>query len=833
MFKYIKKNNVSKNVILALDGIVLIASLCIVQILLFGLPKDGLVFIKETQRLWFFLLSISVFWHIVLPVHKAIIRQTSIQDCVKVYVLRVLVAISVFFGIMWLKQNFPGNLPLERISIQFIAVDFLCSSFAMIMYRVLAKSILSFHSHKSITNNPTLIYGAGKAGSDLFNQFKGNRNVLAFIDNNPSKQGKYVQGIRIYSLALAKAKFIDTGIAKSMVLAVNTISTENKKHIAKICLEKNMLLQRIPDISQTLIQGVDKGSLQNMNIADLLGREEIVLNDNELKRFLFGKNILVTGAAGSIGSEISRQILQYWPAKIIFLDHAESPLFYLEQELGEMRNYRSINTRYVVADICQNVVMNDLFKSEKFDLVFHAAAYKHVPLMEGNPKQALLVNTMATATLVDLAIQYEIEKFIQISTDKAVNPTNVMGASKRAAERYVQAANAQSKTQFITTRFGNVLGSNGSVLLTFKNQIEAGGPVTVTHKDIIRYFMTIPEACSLVLQAGSMSVGGEIYVFDMGEPVLIRSLAENMIRLAGLVPHKDINIVYTGLRQGEKLYEELISNEETDLSSPHPKIKVAQIRETNVMEVQQSFAQLKEILSKSQTNKSLFDWLQSTVPEYGIDNSFNDRYKNNGNGNGNGQSHISSYGLSRRKRVFDILFSLLAIPFACLILIISSLILLLAAGWPLFIVQQRRGYDGRAFSLYKLRSLKNGHNNQRAGMVKNDGTVIPYIGSFFRRTRIDELPQIFNILMGNMSWVGPRPEQLLLSEEYELRNEHYVERYALKPGISGWAQINNPDATLDDYEEKLNFDLEYIQQASFWWDCRILWKSLHIVLKRH
>ena len=640
-----------------------------------------------------------------------------------------------------------------------------------------------------------------------------------------------------YLYACVMTKRLNGGPGKNS-LAMHSMSAKRKRHIAELCLSQGIKLQLIPKLEDMLNQGVSAVNLRTLDVHELLGREVIQLDQKNVNAALFGKTILITGAAGSIGSEIGRQVLGFWPAKVVYLDQAETPLFHLERDLSSLTAFKGIAKEYLVADICQISVMRSLFQTYQIDVVYHAAAYKHVPLMEGNPLQALVVNTWGSAQLAELAIEFGVEKFVQVSTDKAVNPTNVMGASKRAAERYIQSLSVLGKTQFITTRFGNVLGSNGSVIPLFEEQIKRGGPITVTHPEITRYFMTIPEACSLVLEAGALGKGGEIYVFDMGSPVKIRDLAENMIRLAGLKPYLDINIVYSGLRPGEKLYEELLGDAETTIPTTHPKIMIAKVTESNVSYFQEEWRNLWNLIQSGESSASLVSWLKSMVPEYKSENSpfeIMDQVKTSGNNSFSIVAEplvLTAYANSHTKRWFDIGFSILVLPFALLFVAPVFCVYPFFAGGGFVFKHYRVGKDGRRFYLYKIRSLKKNHNNPRAGMVKGDGTVIPVLGHFLRATRIDELPQIWNILRGDMSWVGPRPEQLEFVKDCIEKYPAYDARHAVRPGITGLAQVHNPNATIDDHQEKLVHDLAYMRTAGLRMDIRILWRSLGIITKR-
>jgi FlaA1/EpsC-like NDP-sugar epimerase/lipopolysaccharide/colanic/teichoic acid biosynthesis glycosyltransferase len=779
------------------------------------------------------LLLISLGMHLLLRPHMGIVRQTALYDLVKILVVRFIVLILATAIVFELHQ--AGKLDYLY---SILVVDFLLSALMLIFLRLVVKWIFGLLSQNGSDQTAVIIYGVGESGIITYNAVQSKYRVLAFVDDDRNKQGKRFQGKRILSLEKAQEDLIDTGKISSIILAIHGISAERKKYIAELCLAQGIKLQLIPKLEDMLNQGITSINLRTLDVHELLGREVIQLDQKNVNAALFGKTILITGAAGSIGSEIGRQVLKFWPAKVLYLDQAETPLFHLERELSGITAFKGIAKEFLVADICQVSVMRGVFASHNIDVVFHAAAYKHVPLMEGNPLQALLVNTWGSAQLAELSLEFGVQKFVQVSTDKAVNPTNVMGASKRAAERYIQSLSNLGKTQFITTRFGNVLGSNGSVIPLFEEQIKNGGPLTVTHPDITRYFMTIPEACSLVLEAGALGKGGEIYVFDMGSPVKIRDLAENMIRLVGLRPYLDINIVYSGLRPGEKLYEELLSDSETTIPTTHPKIMIAKVSESNVSFFQEEWRNLWELIQVGSPHAILVSWLKNMVPEYISENSpfeSMDPIKTGNNGNFSIVADplvLSAYVNSHTKRWFDLAFSIVVVPAALFLLIPVCLVYPLFSGWNIIFRHYRVGKDGRRFFLYKIRSLKKNHNNPRAGMVKGDGTVIPIIGHFLRQTRIDELPQIWNIIKGDMSWVGPRPEQLDFVKECIQKYPAYDARHAVRPGITGLAQIHNPNATIDDHQEKLVHDMEYLRKASLWMDLSILWRSVGIVVKR-
>jgi FlaA1/EpsC-like NDP-sugar epimerase len=401
-------------------------------------------------------------------------------------------------------------------------------------------------------------------------------------------------------------------------MAEKNIPADLKSDLIDTCLKANIKILILPDVNRWINGELSTRQIRQIKIDDLLERPPIHLDEKEIRRYILNKTVLVSGAAGSIGSEMVKQLLRFQPSKIIIFDQAESPLYDLELELAEKFHFR--NYEIVIGDLTNENRLRKVFEFFKPQVVFHAAAYKHVPMMENNPSEAVRTNVAGTKLLANLSLEFEVFKFVMISTDKAVNPTNVMGASKRIAEMYTQGLNQKGKTRFITTRFGNVLGSNGSVINRFKKQIESGGPVTVTHPDIIRYFMTIPEACQLVLEAGAMGNGGEIFVFDMGKPVKIVDLARRMIQFSGLKPGQDIHISFTGLRPGEKLYEELLNSAENTLPTYHPQIMIGKVASNNFDKVTKEIDAL-IALSKTYDNMAIVLKMKQIVPEFISQNS--------------------------------------------------------------------------------------------------------------------------------------------------------------------------------------------------------------------
>ena len=462
----------------------------------------------------------------------------------------------------------------------------------------------------------------------------GGRFVVAgFVDEDPNKVRKEIHQKRVYHVKELEKLQLKNKVDKLLVLNEDLKSTTKKQAIEK-CVELGIKVLTVPPPEQWMSGQLSMNQMADLKIEDLLQRPPIVIENEQLQEDLAGKRVLVTGAAGSIGSEIVRQVLSYGPEMVIICDQAESPLHELQLEMEEA--FPEVRLYTYIGDIQNFNRMYGLFKEYAPELVYHAAAYKHVPMMENNPSEAILTNIQGTKNLADLSMTFDVEKFVMISTDKAVNPTNIMGASKRIAEIYIQSLNnlggkaaeknslaggaVLPQTRFITTRFGNVLGSNGSVIPRFRSQIEKGGPLTVTHPEITRYFMTIPEAVQLVLEAGTMGRGGEIFIFDMGEPVKIVDLAKKMIKLAGLVPEVDIKIVYSGLRPGEKLYEELLNEEETTIPTHHRKIRISKVREYSFNKAESDIHEL-IALNQQGDDFNMVKKMKQIVPEFLSKNS--------------------------------------------------------------------------------------------------------------------------------------------------------------------------------------------------------------------
>lgn len=614
----------SRWLVLAIDVIIAIFSFLVATALRLNFRYEELhleVFIYH----FVFLLSIRFITFLYFKTYSGIIRHTSIEDAV--LILKTIFTGTAVAAIISLAIRYFLHVEtLIYVPISILVIDFFICLFLMVSLRFMVKKFYESFINEFKPAVGVLIYGAGYSGLLTKNVIQNDRGinyqVLGFIDDNDSKVGKTIEGIRVFNLAEALDKFVDTYEGLQVIMAIKNINIQAKRKISDVFLDRGVVVKTLPPVDKWVGGEFAINQIHNVKIEDLLGREEIQMNNKMISEEMNSKSILVTGAAGSIGSEIVRQLIAYFPSKIILVDQAESGLFDLEYELvGRIPSNTEIVVK--VADVSDINRMSYIFRTHKPSIVFHAAAYKHVPLMEKNPYEAVKINILGTRILADLAAENAVDKFVMVSTDKAVNPTNVMGATKRFAEMYTQSMNQLEgmHTKFIATRFGNVLGSNGSVIPLFKKQIERGGPVTVTHPDITRYFMTIPEACELVLEAATMGEGGEVFVFDMGESVKIINLAKKMITLSGMRVDRDIEIKFTGLRPGEKLYEELLSTDENTLPTHHPKILIAKVNvpSYSYMEIQMNLMQ--EVLDEGGNNNELVSKIKEVIPEYKSNNS--------------------------------------------------------------------------------------------------------------------------------------------------------------------------------------------------------------------
>ncbi len=550
--------------------------------------------------------------------YAGIIRYTSTSDTLRV--VATILCGSIIFG---LTNIFTYYFIFDRFLIPFsiIIIDMLTTTFGMVMFRMIVKIAYLEFQHPVRSKMNVIIYGAGEEGitaKRVLEQDSGTKyKVVAFLDDSASKVGKKLEGIDIMNPDRIDS-LLESNSIEQFILAKQQIEPGKKQELIDKCLAYDVKVMNVPPMIRWINGELSFNQFKKINIEDLLERAEIKLDNHMISQEIAGKVVLISGASGSIGSEIVLQVAKFLPGKLILIDQAETPLHY--QELEFLEKFPGISAEFIIVDICNKSRMESIFSTFHPEIVYHAAAYKHVPTMENNPSEAISTNVNGTKIIADLSLQYGVEKFIMISTDKAVNPTSVMGASKRIAEIYTQSLNQSGRTRFITTRFGNVLGSNGSVIPLFRSQIEKGGPITITHPEITRFFMTIPEACQLVLEAGAIGKGGEIFIFDMGASVKIVDLAKKMIRLSGLTLGKDIQIKYIGLRPGEKLYEELLNKEENTIPTHHPLILTAKVREYNLDEATKEIVSLINMPGKS-NNLDIVRKMKEIVPEYKSRNS--------------------------------------------------------------------------------------------------------------------------------------------------------------------------------------------------------------------
>ncbi|MDG1331864.1 MAG: nucleoside-diphosphate sugar epimerase/dehydratase [Crocinitomicaceae bacterium] len=614
------KSNTPRWIVMAIDLFLSAIALFFAYLIRFDLKANEEVIAEEWAILSksiivYFAIKFLVFY--AFRIHKGLVRHTSTEDLRRIFLASVTSSV-IFFVLGLIRFHYVDEYYLLPTSV--LMIEFLASFMLLLGFRFFIKLLYLESIKGKNVEDRVLIYGAGISGSitkrTIEKSARSAEKIVGFLDDSKKLSGNRLEGGTIFHTSKLE-QIIQREKVSRLIIAIQNPDENNRKHVVETCLKHNVSVQKVPSTKSWINGEFTTKQIAKIKIDDLLGRKPIRLGEEKIKGELSNQIILISGAAGSIGSGLVRQIAPYQPKKIVLLDQAESPLYDLQNELKS--DFPELKFDVVIGDIRSRDRMKNLFETFKPRFVFHAAAYKHVPLMENNPSEAVLTNVLGTRNLVDLALENEVYKFVMISTDKAVNPTNVMGASKRIAEIYAQAKNAENTTKFITTRFGNVLGSNGSVIPLFQRQIANGGPLTVTDERVTRFFMTIPEACQLVLEAGVMGDGGEIFVFDMGESVKIIDLAKKMIKLSGLELGKDIEIKVTGLRPGEKLYEELLAKEENTLATHHPQILKAKVRvsEGNQIDSVHQLIQLFE----TQDNMIIVRKMKEIVPEFISNNS--------------------------------------------------------------------------------------------------------------------------------------------------------------------------------------------------------------------
>lgn len=576
-----------------------------------------------------FIISVYFVYFNLFKTYKGVIRKTGLKDAQNLFMANSL-AFLTLAAFSFIVRNFLDTsnvfLNFYKSSYSILFIHTFVSTVSMVVLRLVYKAIYYDYFFADDRNkNRIIIYGAGDSGiitlNALVNDTENKFTIVSFVDDDPRLVGKRINGINVFHSSVLTEEYIKKLHIDQVIISIQNIKNSRLIEISSVLADLSVVVKITPPVSNWLNGNYSSQQIKAVNIEDLLGRDSIQLDNPIVEEELKGSVILVTGAAGSIGSEIARQIAMKDYDRLVLVDQAESALYDVQQSL-KTKNFDKIE--FVIANIRDQERMHYLFNRFKPNLIYHAAAYKHVPLMENYPYEAVHTNVKGTKIIADLAHEFGVNKFVMVSTDKAVNPTNVMGATKRVAEMYVNHLNSNSTTNYIVTRFGNVLGSNGSVIPLFKRQLDAGGPLTVTHQDITRFFMTIPEACQLVLEAGTMGKGGEIFVFDMGKSIKIFDLAKRMIKLSGYKYPEQIDIKIVGLRPGEKIYEELLADDENTIKTHHEKIMIANVNRKKCEDV---VSQINNICSytvlteKSRNNIELVRRIKLIVPEYKSQNS--------------------------------------------------------------------------------------------------------------------------------------------------------------------------------------------------------------------
>lgn len=601
--------------ILLIDMVLSVAALSVAYLLRFNfnVPRIEVDLLLPVLPLFLLVRMVS---YLIAGLPRIMVRHTNTDDARRIF-LTVLAGTATFLAVGAVRYLYFDGYYFLPTSV--IVIDFMATAMLLIVVRIGFKllHLRSRGAGKHVVG--VVIHGAGEAGlitkRTLEREGSVKYQVAAFVDDDPRKAGKRLEGSQVYTTDKLPALLASGGVDE-VIIAIQRPDPENRRRVVDAAVAARVRVLSVPPVSDWINGQLSAGQIKEVRIEDLLGRPVIRLDDAQVKAQFSGKRVLVTGAAGSIGSELARQLARMQLKELVLVDIAESGLYDVEMEL---RAAGTPDLHVRIADVRDRNGMAGIFAAHRPQVVFHAAAYKHVPLMEAQPREAVQTNIHGTRTMAELACEHQVEQFIFVSTDKAVNPTSVMGASKRVAEMVVNslAATRPGAPRFTTTRFGNVLGSSGSVIPLFRRQIAAGGPVTVTHPEVTRFFMTIPEACRLVLEAATMGRGGEIFVFDMGQPVRIADMAEKMIRLSGLEPGRDITIAYTGLRPGEKLYEELLASSENTLPTHHPRILIGQVRDQDPRQVLQTV----EAIVNATDPDQMVRGMKSLVPEYRSHNS--------------------------------------------------------------------------------------------------------------------------------------------------------------------------------------------------------------------
>ncbi len=617
-----RHSTVSQWIILAFDIVLFLVAFLVTELFRYVNPGLEDFTIRTTMLKFLGVLMLTVMFMLLVGSHRGIIRHAGLSDIWKIMLVSIIpAAICVAFNFANYKIH-PPLIPF-RYTLSYREIFMLYSMLAalMILERLALQRIYNDYFRRRRPEVNVLIYGAGAAGIITYNaliqDLRVENRVVAFIDDDMSKVNQELNGVPVLRVrTVLNPKYIEKNNISQLIIAIPAIRPLHKQAITNRALDLGLTVKSVPHITTWINGSFTANQIEDIKIEDLLEREPIKMDNVNIVREVVDKVVLVTGAAGSIGSEICRQLMLYKPAKVVMLDQAESPMYDLQFELRNTYADQLDRMEFVIANVKDRARVEEVFQQFHPNLVYHAAAYKHVPFMEENPYEAVYINVFGTRNMADLSIKYGVQKFVMISTDKAVNPTNVMGATKRMAEIYIQ-SRSTDQTHFVTTRFGNVLGSNGSVIPLFKKQLAAGGPLTVTHRDIIRYFMTIPEACNLVLEAGAMGEGGDIFVFDMGKPVKIYDMARKMIQLSG---RTNIEIKEIGLRPGEKLYEELLATKENTIPTYHPKIMRAQVRKYPLDAIDREYNELWTIL-EGMDDMQIVAKMKHIVPEFRSNNS--------------------------------------------------------------------------------------------------------------------------------------------------------------------------------------------------------------------